>query len=252
MELGGKTALVTGGGAGIGRAIALRLAREGAAIVVADLDPELGAETVAAVEQGGGRAHFAHADLAREDDVRALMAFTRERLGGADVLVNNAGGAGHTSYPDARPEEWNRVLDANLRGVMLATQLAIEAMRGRGGAVVNVSSVAGLGTAPHGAPEYAAAKAAVVRLTAALGPLADEGIRVNCVCPDWVDTPAVRRSLAAMSEERRAQIPALVAADEIAEIVLELVRDDSLAGRIIARYADEPGPKLLPVERKPA
>jgi NAD(P)-dependent dehydrogenase (short-subunit alcohol dehydrogenase family) len=252
MEVAGKTALVTGGAAGIGRAVALRLAREGAAVVVADRDPALGEETVSAIEETGGRAHFAQADLGHDHDVRALMRFTRERLGGADVLVNNAGGAGDTRYPEAPPDEWNRVLDVNLRGLLLATQLAIEAMRGRGGAIVNISSVAGVGTAAHGAPEYAAAKAAVVRLTAALAPLADERIRVNCVCPDWVDTPAVQRSLAAMTPERRAQVPPLVSAEEIAEIVLELVSDDALAGRIVVRFADEPGPRLLPVERKPA
>jgi NAD(P)-dependent dehydrogenase (short-subunit alcohol dehydrogenase family) len=133
---------------------------------------------------------------------------------------------------------------------MLATQAAISAMRKRGGgAVVNISSVAGLGLAPHAAPDYAAAKAAVVRLTAALAPLAKEDIRVNCVCPDWVDTPAVQRSLATMTQEERAAIipPELVPAEDIAEVVVGLIRDDSLAGRVLTCPAGGEW-ALLPVD----
>jgi 3-oxoacyl-[acyl-carrier protein] reductase len=239
VEIAGSRALVTGGGAGIGGAIVDALAREGAAVVVADVDEE------AAHAAAGDLA--VRADVSRDEDVRAMVAFALHRLGGLDVLVNNAGGAG-TGFP---LDDWGRILDLNLRGLMLATQLAIEAMRGRGGAIVNISSVAGLGTRPHGSPDYAAAKAAVARLTSALAPLADsDGIRVNCICPDWVDTPAVQRSLAAMTPERRASVPRLVPAGEIAEIVLELVRDDSLAGRIVARFADEDGPRFLPPDRR--
>jgi NAD(P)-dependent dehydrogenase (short-subunit alcohol dehydrogenase family) len=85
-----------------------------------------------------------------------------------------------------------------------------------------------------------------VRFTTSLGNV--DGVRVNCVCPDWVDTPAVQRSLAAMTPEERAEVPPLVPAEEIAAIVLDLVRDDSLAGRIVARFADEPGPRFLPAD----
>jgi NAD(P)-dependent dehydrogenase (short-subunit alcohol dehydrogenase family) len=112
-----------------------------------------------------------------------------------------------------------------------------EAGRG-GGAIVNVASVAGLGAGPHSAPEYAAAKAGVVRFTAALGSLAGEGIRVNAICRDYVDTPAVQRSVAAMSEEERAALPPLVPPAAIAGGVLDLIRDDSLAGRVLVRFAD--------------
>jgi 3-oxoacyl-[acyl-carrier protein] reductase len=130
---------------------------------------------------------------------------------------------------------------------MLATQLAVEPLRRRGGgAIVNVASVAGLGGGPHDAPEYAAAKAGVVRFTAAMSPLAADGIRVNAICPDYVDTPAVRRSLAHMNEDERAAVPELVPPEKIAESVLDLIRDDSLAGRVLVRFATEP-PCLLPV-----
>jgi NAD(P)-dependent dehydrogenase (short-subunit alcohol dehydrogenase family) len=223
VEIAGRVAIVTGGAAGIGRATAERLSVEGATVVVADT----------AAEGGAFRA-----DIGVDDDVRALFAFTLERHGRLDVLVNNAGGVFET---------WQRTIDVNLSGLVLATQLAFEAMRGDG-AIVNVSSVAGLGTTPYDAPDYAAAKAAVVRLSAALADNA--GVRVNCVCPDWVDTPAVQRSLSAMSGEERASVPPLVAAEEIAEIVLDLVRDESAAGRIVVRFADEPGPRVLPADRR--
>ena len=223
MEVAGRVAIVTGGAAGIGRAIAERLSAEGATVVVADI----------AAKGGAFRT-----DVGVADDVRALFAFTLERHGRLDVLVNNAGGVFET---------WQRTIDVNLSGLVLATQLAFEAMRGDG-AIVNVSSVAGLGTTPYDAPDYAAAKAAVVRLSAALADNA--GVRVNCVCPDWVDTPAVQQSLAAMSGEERASVPPLVAAEEIAEIVLDLVRDESAAGRIVVRFADEPGPRVLPDDRR--
>jgi NAD(P)-dependent dehydrogenase (short-subunit alcohol dehydrogenase family) len=111
------------------------------------------------------------------------------------------------------------------------------------GVIVNVSSVAGLGLEPYDAPDYAAAKAAVVRLTASLAN--HDGVRVTCVCPDWVDTPAVRQSLAELTDAERARVPPLVPADEIAGIVLELVRDDSAAGRVVVRWAHEDGPRTL-------
>jgi NAD(P)-dependent dehydrogenase (short-subunit alcohol dehydrogenase family) len=241
VELRGRVALVTGAGAGIGRAVAVALAAEGATVVLADVDAGAGTATI---EAPGARALFFRADVAVDADVHAMFEFTLAELGGLDVLVNNAGGAG-APFPTATAAEWQKTLDVNLRGLMLATQLAFEAMRGEG-AIVNVSSVAGLGTTKYSSPEYAAAKAAVVRLSAALGER--DGVRVNCVCPDWVDTPAVQRSLAAMSPAERAEVPPLVPAEEIAGIVLDLVRDDSLAGRIVTRFADEPGPRFLPAD----
>jgi NAD(P)-dependent dehydrogenase (short-subunit alcohol dehydrogenase family) len=117
--------------------------------------------------------------------------------------------------------------------------------------VVNVSSVAGLGTRAYALPDYAAAKAGLVRFTASLAGLGEsDGIRVSCICPDYVDTPAVRRSMARMSAEERTAVPPLVPAEEIAELVAELARDDTSAGRIVVRFADEPGPRELPLGRR--
>jgi NAD(P)-dependent dehydrogenase (short-subunit alcohol dehydrogenase family) len=238
VELGGKVAIVTGAAAGIGRAIAQALAAEGTEVVLSDIDADAGEP--AAREFG---VTFVQADVLADGDLRRL-------IGGAEglaILVNNAGGAPGPHYPQAPPEHWGRTLDLNLRSVMVATQLALEAMA-EGGAIVNVASMAGYGLFPHGAPEYAAAKAGIMRLTGTLSPLAAErGVRVNCICPDWVDTPAVERSLAGMSEEERAQVPELVPAEEIAALVLDLIRDESLAGRVMIRPADGPA-ALLPVE----
>jgi NAD(P)-dependent dehydrogenase (short-subunit alcohol dehydrogenase family) len=241
VDAAGKVALVTGAAMGIGLSVARALAGAGANVVVADRDSEAGKQ--AAAEIGG---LFVRADVAEDDDLRRMFA-TAERFGGGlDILVNNAGGVTEPLYPDAPLEHWEAVLAVNLRAVMLGTQLALEPLRRRGGgAIVNVASVAGLGAGPHAAPEYAAAKAGVVRLTAALESLATEGIRVNAICPDYVDTPAVRRELEQMTSEERAAVPQLVSPDAIAGGVLDLIRDDSLAGRVLVWFAEEE-PYVLP------
>jgi NAD(P)-dependent dehydrogenase (short-subunit alcohol dehydrogenase family) len=225
VELGGCTALVTGAGAGIGRAAALALAREGAFVVAVDLDEDAARETVELAKNGSAF----RADVTDDDELRAAFA----AAGPLDVLVNNAGGVSSPYFPAAPVERWSAVLDVNLRATMLGTQLALERMRGRGGAIVNVSSIAGVGYGVHRAPEYAAAKAGVARLTAALAGLAEEGVRVNCICPDFVDTPAARRSLERATPEERAAAPPLVPAERVADAILELVKDESLAGRVL-------------------
>jgi NAD(P)-dependent dehydrogenase (short-subunit alcohol dehydrogenase family) len=219
VDVAGRIAVVTGGAAGIGRAIAQRLEAEGATVVIAD------------VEEADG--HFIRVDMSVPADVTALFDFVRGEFGRLDVLVNNAGGVF---------DSWTKTIDVNLGALMLATQLAFD-LTGDEGAIVNISSVAGLGTEQYDAPDYAAAKAGVVRFTTALA--SHDGVRVNCVCPDWVDTPAVRRSLAEMNAEERAAVPPLVHPEEIAGIVLDLIHDDAAAGRVVVRFADEPGPRVV-------
>ncbi len=240
MDIQGKVALITGGGSGIGRATALRLASEGAAVVVADVDEAGGRETVSQIEAAGGRAAFVRADVTREADARAMVAFAEETFGGLDILHNNAGiTTGRPRWPDVEPERWARVLDINLRGVILGTQYAIAALRKRGGgAIVNTASMAGIGYGFPPDPVYAATKGGVVLFTASLAPLKDEAnIRVNCVCPGIVDTPMFRGGAAeASEEERRAREEAMrqiaiLQPEEIADAVAELIRDDTLAGR---------------------
>src|SRR5438093_1419201 len=143
MQLRQARALVTGGAAGIGEATARRLAAEGAEVLIADVDAEAGRATAAALG-----ARFVAADLAREAGVHAMMAAARERLGGLDVLVNNAGGVEGPHYPQAPPRRWMATLALNLHAVMLATQLAVELMRGPGGAVVTIGSSAAQAARP--------------------------------------------------------------------------------------------------------
>ena len=256
IDMRGMVSLVTGAGAGIGGAIAVRLAQEGAAVVVADMDESGGTETVRQIESGAGQAAFVSADVAAEADVRRMVAFAGQHFGGLDVLVNNAGGAPEPYFPEAEPEHWGRTLDVNLLGVMLGTQFGIRAMRTRGGgAIVNISSMAGIGYGAYDAPEYAASKAGVVRLTAALAHLKEEAdIRVNCICPGWVETPTVQRALSTMSSEEKAALPfpppgVLIQPGEIAEAVLMFVGDDTLAGRVMV-WPDGEARRLVPVDAR--
>ncbi len=251
VDIQDKVALITGAGSGIGQATALRLAREGAAVAVDDIDEEGGRETVRQIEAAAGRAAFVRADVADEADVQRMVAFAEETFGGLDILVNNAGIVASPPFPEAEPERWARVLDVNLRGIMLGTQFGIQAMRKRGdGVIVNISSGAGIGYGPHPDPEYAASKAGVVRFSAALAPLKDQlNIRVNCICPGWVDTPMVQRFRAGTPpEEWQAIAPAvMIQPEEIADAVVDFIRDDSLVGRVMLCYEGEPR-RLVPVE----
>lgn len=138
-------------------------------------------------------------------------------------------------------------LDLNLRGVMLATQLMLGMMSEHGGAIINIASVAGLGTTSHASPEYAVAKAGVIRFTACLASFRDTmGVRVNCICPGLVDTPASRRSRARMAPAERAALPPVLAPADIADAAMELLADDALAGRIMVCRGGEPN-HLLPL-----
>jgi NAD(P)-dependent dehydrogenase (short-subunit alcohol dehydrogenase family) len=259
VDIAGAVALVTGGGSGIGRATALRLARDGAAVAVADIDEHSARETARLVEGRTVRALPIQADVADEGDVRGMIDRTRERFGRLNILVNNAGvveavTTRRASFPELEAAGWLRMLDINLRGVLLGTQHAIAVMREAGGGVIiNVSSMAGLGVGPHPAPVYAASKAAVIRFSAALAPLGRRlNIRVNCICPDWVDTPMVQRARAEVSpQEWQAIAPAtMTEPEEIAEGVVRIIGDDSLAGRVMLCVGPKPWP-LAELPKRP-
>jgi NAD(P)-dependent dehydrogenase (short-subunit alcohol dehydrogenase family) len=253
VEIRDRTAIVTGGGgAGTGRAIVRRLARAGAAVLVADIDEAGGRESVRLVEEDGGRAAFVRTDVTVEADVRAMVEGAEAAFGGLDILVNSAGSTPQPHFPDAPVEHWSRFLDLNLRGPMLAVHFALEAFARRGGgAVVSISSVAGLGYAPHSSPEYAAAKAGLIRLTATLAPLAERAnVRVNCIVPNWIGTDEVKAEIAAMTPAERAEVPEeLTPPEEIADAVARFIEDETHAGRVLVWWTDE-GPRLVPVEAR--
>jgi NAD(P)-dependent dehydrogenase (short-subunit alcohol dehydrogenase family) len=226
--LQGKVALVTGAGSGIGRAIALIYAREGARVLVSDLDSAGGEETVRLVREAGGQAVFAHADVARPDDARALVERAVQAYGRLDIACNNAGIGGDMAPTADYPiESWQRVIDVNLSGVFYGMKQQITQMlEDGGGAIVNVASILGqVGFA--NAPAYTAAKHGVVGLTkAAALEYSALGVRVNSVGPAFIHTPmiAALESDAPSQQALVAQHPIgrLGQPEEVAELVLWL------------------------------
>ena len=233
MDLRGKVAVITGAGSGIGRATAVRLAREGASVIVADLDDPGARETVARITEVGGVAAAVAVDVTREADMRRMLTGAEERYGGVDILCNNAGiTTGTLDFTQATSDQWQRVIDVNLRAVILGTHLALPLLRRRGGGtIVHTASMAAfVGFPPD--PVYAATKAGVVMFTHSLGPLAAEGIRVNCVCPGVVNTPMLRRAQGDEQPAWLGTVP-LLEPEDIADGIVQLITDDTVAGRAL-------------------
>jgi NAD(P)-dependent dehydrogenase (short-subunit alcohol dehydrogenase family) len=181
---------VTGAGSGIGRAIAQRLAEEGSAVVVADMDSGTGGKTAQELRAGGRRVAFVEADVAEEAGVRAMVSAALASYGRLDILVNNAGINFAKPFLETTLDDWQRVIGVDLQGTFLACRHAIERFvaQGEPGCIVNISSVHAAATIP-GAGPYAAAKAGVSALTRALAiEFGHAGIRINAVCPGSIAT----------------------------------------------------------------
>lgn len=230
--MGDRVAFVTGGGSGIGRAVALAFARQGMRVALADVDARGGHETVALIEREGGRALFLPCDVSRASDVEAAVAATVAQFGALTCACNSAGihNKDLSLLADSTEETWDAVLGVNLKGTYLCLKYEIrELLKTGGGAIVNIASVAGLIAEPAGGSAYTASKHGVVGLTkAAALEYAKKGIRVNAICPAFIDTPMVaagvpeemRPSLAAMHPVGRFGTP-----EEVAGTVLWLCSD---------------------------
>jgi NAD(P)-dependent dehydrogenase (short-subunit alcohol dehydrogenase family) len=229
-----KVALVTGAASGIGRATALTFAREGAKLVIADMNEDGGQQTVHMITENGGEATFVQVDVSNATEVQAMISKAVETYGRLDCAFNNAGTEGTTmvSTIDYKEGDWNRVLSINLTGVWLCVKYEITQMLNQGGgAIVNTASVAGLVGSRGAGSAYAASKHGVVGLTktAALE-YAKQGIRVNCVCPGVIRTPMMERMLTRTPELEQQYIAAepigrLGLPEEIAEAVVWLCSD---------------------------
>ena len=229
--LDGKSALITGGGGGIGRATALAFAREGARVAVADLMAEAARETVALVNAAGGQAISLSGDVSRDADVRAMIEGVVSTYGGVDCAFNNAGIAGwQIDAVGKKTAEWSeeafdRMIAVNLKGVWLCMRHELPQMQTQGGgAIVNTASIAGLAGLPTSSA-YVAAKHGVVGLTkTAAIEYAEASIRVNAVCPGYIRTPMTEPGMRLRGEAILAQTPfkRLGNPEEIAEMVVWL------------------------------
>jgi cyclopentanol dehydrogenase len=198
-RLKNKIAIVTGGGSGIGAAIARMFAAEGAMVMIAELDPAAGARVAKEIESDGGTVFSIKTDVSSESDVQNAIKDVVDRWGGIDVLVNNAGIGIEKTTEQSSIEEWNHIMGVNARGTFLFTKYVIPHMRARGGgSIVNIGSLFALRGAPSHAI-YHATKGAIRQLTKSTAlSLAAEGIRVNALHPGVIETPgAVRDATAA-------------------------------------------------------
>ena len=204
-RVAGKVALVTGGGSGIGRASSLTLAREGARLVVTDLNADSAAETAAMIVEAGDKARSMAQDTTDEEVWKAVIASIRETEGRLDIVLNNAGVSnGGVLLKDTTLEHWRFVNGANVEGVYLGTKYGIELMEeaGNGGSIVNISSISA--TRPKGLTVYSTSKGAVLSLSQAMAvDHGADGIRVNCILPGPVYTPMVYSP--GMTPEHRAE-----------------------------------------------
>ncbi|MEH7482707.1 glucose 1-dehydrogenase [Neobacillus drentensis] len=233
MRLLGKTAIITGGGGGIGRSTALRFTKEGARVAVADIDSAIGAETVRLIKEEGGEAIFVKTDVTDSKQIKALINTTTSTFGALHILFNNAGvGNSEVRSVDLSEEEWDRVIDINLKGVFLGIKYAVpEFIKAGGGAIINTSSLLGLKGQKY-VSAYNASKAGVVMLTQnASLEYGKFNIRVNAIAPGVIDTPIIDHW---KQDERKWPIISRANAlrrigtpDEVANAVLFLASDDA-------------------------
>lgn len=235
-----RVALVTGAGSGAGAAIARAYAALGVRVVVSDIDYALAGAVAGEIRAAGGLALAHRCDVAAEEQVIALVGRAQREFGTLSYVINNAG----PCLTDDPLEHWARILAANLQGTMLMTRHAVDAMKVRGGAIVNVAAGAGLGFGAQEQPAYGAAKAGVMRFSAGLRFLQPaHGIRVNCIVPDYIATEyrlACVGSMAAAERAARGIPEQLTTPEQFAGAVVALSEREDCAGRVVLCRSGQP------------
>ena len=234
-RLKGKVALVTGAASGMGCAIAMRYAREGASVSMVDINKTDGEQVVRTIRDTGGQADFVRCDVSKGDDVKAAVAATIRRFGKLHILVNAAGivDQGDVLIADMTEEAWDRTMAVNLKGPFYFSRYAIpEIVTCGGGSVINIASVAGMLGADRCA--YAASKGALIALTRNVARQFGPEVRVNAICPGPIETPLLQRFRAIRAEKgdtRALTLPVMLErtgrAEEIADAACFLASDDS-------------------------
>jgi len=238
MKLADKVAIITGSASGIGRATALLFAKEGAKVMVVDVNDEKGERTVEEIKATGGEAIFIHADVTQISDVKRMVHKTVETFGKLDILFNNAGMPSGKTAIELEEEEWDRVVDLNLKSIYICSKNAVPVMiKSGGGSIINMSSIGGLVSGKFiGGEAFSASKGAVVNLTRSMAlHFGSQRIRVNCVCPGHIMTPMTEKWLTEIlkdpvkSKELLAMYPLgrLGKPEEVAQAVLFLASDEA-------------------------
>ncbi|MFB6214497.1 MAG: SDR family NAD(P)-dependent oxidoreductase [Candidatus Bipolaricaulia bacterium] len=235
MSLRDKVSIVTGAGVGIGKATAIRLAKRGSTVVIADVDSENGKRVAEELREQGSKAKFHRVDVSQSSQVENLMDRTVEEFGGLDVLVNNAGIYRKGSAVTADEKDWDEIISVNLKSMFLCIKYAVPYMReGGGGSIVNVASEAGI-VGIENQVAYNVAKAGAISLTQSSAiDFSSDNIRVNCVAPGTTATPLVKKSLEKEPDPEEARkkleevrpMNRLGDPDEIASAIVFLASDD--------------------------
>ena len=250
MKLEGKVALITGAGSGFGRATALLFAREGAKIVVVDLNPETGNQTVGLIKEDGNEASFVQADVSKSPDAERMITFAKDTSGKLDILYNNAGiPMANTPIEFVDEDIWDRTIAVNAKSIFLSAKYAVPIMKEQGGGVIiNTSSVSCVRPRP-GLSVYTASKAAATYLTKSLAiELGSKNIRVNSISPVAADTPMLpgfvqerhRQNMDTVREATIATIPLgrLAEVEDVAKAALYLASDDASMVTGVDLYVD--------------